>query len=53
MEWLNLSRGLGTDRERVEFNGVVTGNIMDETGVRGSYHRWIELMNREVRLSVA
>jgi phenylpropionate dioxygenase-like ring-hydroxylating dioxygenase large terminal subunit len=53
MEWLNLSRGLGTSRERVESNGVITGNIMDETGVRGSYHRWIELMNREVRLSVA
>ena len=52
MEWLNLSRGLGTERETFGPNGVVTGNVMDETAVRGSYTRWKELMARDVRLSV-
>ncbi len=53
MEWLDFSRGLGTDRESVDASGVVTGNVMDDTGVRGSYLRWKELMNRDVRLTVA
>jgi hypothetical protein len=53
MEWLDYSRGLGTDREKVEPDGAVTGNVMDETAMRGSYRRWKELMNREVHLSVA
>lgn len=52
MEWLDFSRGLGTERESVDDNGVITGNVMDDTGVRGSYHWWRELMNRDVRLSV-
>lgn len=50
MEWLDFSRGFGTDRETVGPDGVVTGNIMDETAVRGSYFRWKELMNRDVCL---
>jgi hypothetical protein len=53
MEWINLSKGLGTDRETVGPDGVVTGNVMDETAVRGSYTRWKELMARDVRLAVA
>jgi hypothetical protein len=44
MEWLDMSRGLGTDREIDEGDGVVTGNIMDETAIRRSYDRWKELM---------
>jgi phenylpropionate dioxygenase-like ring-hydroxylating dioxygenase large terminal subunit len=52
MEWVNVSRGLGTDREVVEESGAVRGNIMDETGIRGSYLHWRELMNRDVRLAL-
>ena len=53
MAWVDLSRGLGTDRESIGPDGVVTGNVMDETGIRGAYDRWKELMGREVRLAVA
>lgn len=51
MEWISVSRGLGTDREADEGNGVVRGNIMDETGIRGSYHHWVTLMNADTKLS--
>jgi phenylpropionate dioxygenase-like ring-hydroxylating dioxygenase large terminal subunit len=47
MEWVDYSRGLGTNRETFETNGVITGNIMDETGLRGSYKRWQQLMDRD------
>jgi phenylpropionate dioxygenase-like ring-hydroxylating dioxygenase large terminal subunit len=50
MEWVDLSRGLGTNRESVRQDGVITGNIMDDTGVRGSYGWWATLMNRDVEL---
>jgi len=52
MEWIDLSRGLGTARETVGPDGTVTGNIMDDTGVRGAYAWWLTLMNRDVRLKV-
>ena len=52
MEWLDFSRGFGTDRETAGPDGVVTGNVTDETAVRGSYFRWKELMNRDVQLKV-
>jgi hypothetical protein len=45
MEWLDMSRGLGTDREIDEGGGVIRGNIMDETAIRRSYDRWKELMD--------
>jgi Ring hydroxylating alpha subunit (catalytic domain) len=45
MEWLDMSRGLGTEREVDEGGGVIRGNIMDETAIRRSYDRWNELMN--------
>lgn len=52
MEWLDFSRGLGTARESADDNGVITGNVMDDTGVRGSYLRWKELMHAEPQLGV-
>lgn len=48
MEWLDFSKGLGTDRETTDEQGVVTGAVSDETGIRGSYYYWAELMNRDV-----
>lgn len=47
MEWLDFSKGLGTDRETMNDDGSVSGNISDETGIRGSYMYWKELMNRD------
>ncbi len=49
MEWLDFSKGLGTGREVVEADGSVRGNVSDETGIRGSYFYWKELMGREPR----
>jgi hypothetical protein len=49
MEWLDFSKGLGTDRESTGADGAVTGNVSDETGIRGAYFWWKELMSRNVR----
>jgi hypothetical protein len=48
MEWVDFSRGLGTDREVINADGSISGNISDETGIRGSYEYWKELMQRDV-----
>lgn len=48
MEWLDFSKGLGSDREKWLADGSIRGNISDETGIRGSYNYWKELMAREV-----
>jgi hypothetical protein len=48
MEWVDFSKGLGTDRESVGADGVVTGAVSDETGIRGAYRYWLELMERDV-----
>lgn len=52
MPWLDFSKGLGTERETFAEDGSVTGNISDETGIRGSYHWWLTLMNRETQTTV-
>jgi len=49
MEWLDFSKGLGTARETVGADGSVTGNVSDETGIRGSYGYWKTLMQSDVR----
>jgi phenylpropionate dioxygenase-like ring-hydroxylating dioxygenase large terminal subunit len=49
MEWLDFSKGLGTDREITGADGAVAGNVSDETGIRGAYFWWKELMSRNVR----
>ncbi len=47
MAWLDFSKGLGTDRETRHADGSISGNIADETGIRGSYQWWRTLMNRD------
>lgn len=37
MQWVDFSKGLGTDRESVGADGVITGAVSDETGIRGAY----------------
>jgi len=49
MEWVDFSKGLGTDRESRTRDGTVIGNVSDETGIRGSYLWWKELMSRDVQ----
>lgn len=46
MEWVDFSKGLGTDRETTSADGTVTGNVSDETGIRGAYAYWKVLMCR-------
>lgn len=52
MEWVDFSKGLGTDREVTEVDGSIRGSVSDETGIRGSYDCWKELMRRNVRTHV-
>lgn len=52
LEWVDVSRGFDTDRERAQADGSVTGNITDETGIRGAYERWRELMSQPLRTVV-
>jgi phenylpropionate dioxygenase-like ring-hydroxylating dioxygenase large terminal subunit len=47
MEWLNVSKGLGTDREVVAPDGSITAKLNDDTTIRKSYERWKELMATE------
>lgn len=47
MEWVDFSKGLGTDRESVGPDGVVTGAVSDETGIRSAYQHWLVLMERD------
>ena len=52
MEWVDFSKGLGTDREVVGADGSISGSVSDETGIRGAYFYWKELMKRDVRTRV-
>ncbi|CAN5471667.1 aromatic ring-hydroxylating dioxygenase subunit alpha [soil metagenome] len=52
MEWVDLSKGMGTGRESLQPDGSTRGNISDETGIRASYGRWIELMSSDIKTSV-
>ena len=47
MEWVDFSRGLGTGRETTGADGAITGNVSDETGIRGAYDYWKVLMCRD------
>jgi phenylpropionate dioxygenase-like ring-hydroxylating dioxygenase large terminal subunit len=49
MEWVDFSKGLGTSRETVNADGSITGSVSDETGIRGAYFYWKELMSRDVQ----
>ena len=48
MQWVDFSKGLGTDRESIADDGSITGAVSDETGIRGAYQHWVELMERTV-----
>jgi phenylpropionate dioxygenase-like ring-hydroxylating dioxygenase large terminal subunit len=43
-EWVDVSRGWRTGRERAEPDGSLIGNVSDETGIRGAYEEWWRLM---------
>jgi hypothetical protein len=44
-EWVDVSRGWGTEREWREPGGAVVGNVADETGIRSGYEQWRRLMS--------
>jgi phenylpropionate dioxygenase-like ring-hydroxylating dioxygenase large terminal subunit len=52
VQWLDFSRGLGTAREATGPDGAISGNVSDETGIRGSYTWWKELMGRTAKLPI-
>lgn len=52
MEWVDFSKGLGTDRETTGADGAITGNVSDETGIRGAYAYWKVLMCRDFQPQV-
>jgi phenylpropionate dioxygenase-like ring-hydroxylating dioxygenase large terminal subunit len=45
IEWVDVSRGWGTEREWQEPEGALTGNVADETGIRSGYEQWRKLMS--------
>ena len=49
MEWVDFSKGLGTTREVADADGTIIGSVSDETGIRGAYFHWRDLMSRDVR----
>jgi phenylpropionate dioxygenase-like ring-hydroxylating dioxygenase large terminal subunit len=53
IEWLDLSRGLRSGRERADEHGVVTGRVTDEVTLRGYLQEWKRLMNADVELTLA
>ncbi len=44
-EWILQARELG--REEVDENGVRSGNIVGETGIRGMAQHWKQLMTAD------
>jgi len=44
MEWIDISRGAGTDREKTDNQGVVIGPVTDEHHIRGYFQEWTRLM---------
>ncbi len=50
MEWIDVSRGLGTSRDSVASDGVVTGPVTDEHHIRAYMAEWRRLMTTDLRL---
>lgn len=46
-EWVDVSKGWRTGRERTEPQGSLAGNVSDETGIRAAYDEWRRLMSAE------
>lgn len=44
MEWIDISRGAGTDRDKTDHQGVVKGPVTDEHHIRGYFQEWTRLM---------
>ena len=44
MEWIDISRGANTDREKTDKHGVVIGPPTDEHHIRGYFQEWSRLM---------
>ncbi len=44
MEWIDISRGANTDREKTDKQGVVIGPPTDEHHIRGYFQEWARLM---------
>jgi hypothetical protein len=44
MEWIDVSRGVGTGREETDHLGVVTGPVTHEHHIRGYFQEWTRLM---------
>jgi phenylpropionate dioxygenase-like ring-hydroxylating dioxygenase large terminal subunit len=44
-EWVDVSKGWQTSRERIEAPGSITGDVSDETGIRAAYDEWRRLMS--------
>ena len=52
IEWIDVSRGLGTDRETMDDDGVVSGPVTDEHHIRAYFEEWRRLMESDLRLEV-
>ena len=44
MEWIDISRGVGTGAEKTDHRGVVTGPVTHEHHIRGYFQEWARLM---------
>lgn len=51
IEWVDARRGLGTDRESVSDDGVVSGPCTDEHHIRGYMDEWRRLMTADITLT--
>lgn len=52
IEWVDVSRGLGTDREWLDERGILTGPVTDEFEVRHYFEEWRRLMTDDFELAV-
>jgi phenylpropionate dioxygenase-like ring-hydroxylating dioxygenase large terminal subunit len=50
MEWIDVSRGAGNDREVLDDRGVLRGPVTDELTIRGYYREWKRLMTQDLTL---
>jgi phenylpropionate dioxygenase-like ring-hydroxylating dioxygenase large terminal subunit len=44
IEWIDISRGVGTGSEKTDHRGVVTGPVTHEHHIRGYFQEWTRLM---------
>jgi hypothetical protein len=51
IEWVLTNRHLTTGLETRGEDGILTGPVTDELGIRGFWRKWKELMTSEVKLA--